>query len=174
MDASLAANFFALLLLGGTVGLLVGILHAPTRTLLASQALGLAAMIAVGSTLGSLYFSEVAGFVPCELCWYQRIAMYPLAVLLGIAWFSKDPGVFRYVIALAGSGLVIAGYHVQLQLFPDQTTFCGLANPCTASPTKAFGWMTIPHMSAISFALISTLAVLAFINRGHTPPLETS
>lgn len=169
MGSELVASFFALLLLGGAGGLVIGVLRSSTRQAIAEQALGLSAVVAVGATLGSLYFSEVAGFVPCELCWYQRIAMYPLAVLLSLAVASKDSTIQRYVLFVASIGLAIAAYHVQLQLFPDQGSFCELANPCTASPTKAFGWITIPQMSLVSFALVAALSALSIF----TPTQET-
>ena len=69
---------------------------------------------------GSLYFSEVAHFVPCRLCWYQRIAMYPLVLLLGIATLRRDVGIRLYAIPLAAIGAAVSIYHVQLERFPDQ------------------------------------------------------
>lgn len=153
--------FFALLLLGGLLGLVVTGLNAPARASVAAVGLPLAAVVAVGATTGSLYFSEVAGFVPCELCWFQRIAMYPLAVVLPIAAVRNDASILRYAQVLAGIGLVIALYHSQLQAFPSQSSFCELTNPCTSSPITTLRWVTIPHMSAASFLVIGALAGLA-------------
>lgn len=126
---------------------------------MADAVLDVTMAVAVGATLGSLYLSEVVGLVPCELCWFQRIAMYPMAVVLIIARIRGDRTVVPYVIALSTIGLAIALYHVQLQLFPDQSSFCEVANPCTSTAGQAFGWMTIPQMAAICFALIGTTAI---------------
>src|SRR5690606_12994080 len=75
------------------------------------------AAVAMG---GSLYYSEVAEFLPCEFCWYQRIAMYPLAVVLLIATVTRQQLPARYPVIVAGIGLLISIYHYQLQLFPEQ------------------------------------------------------
>lgn len=113
-----------------------------------------AALVAVGATLGSLYLSEVVGLVPCELCWFQRIAMYPLAVILTLARVRNDREALPYALSLAFIGLLIAGYHVQLQLFPEQSSFCEVANPCTNTLAQAFGTFSIPQLSLASFALL--------------------
>ena len=117
--------------------------------------------VALVSTLGSLYYSEVANFPPCDLCWYQRIAMYPLAVILGIAAFRDDVGIRRYVWPLTAIGAVIAAYHYQLEWFPDQGSFCAVDNPCTVVWVREFGYISIPWMAFSGFALIATLLALA-------------
>jgi disulfide bond formation protein DsbB len=119
--------------------------------------------VATGATLGSLYFSESAGFVPCELCWFQRIAMYPLAIILGVAVMRRDRTVLPYALTLSVIGLGISAYHVQLQLFPEQSSFCEATNPCSGRWVEAFGWLTIPQMAGLSFALIALLASLAIL-----------
>ena len=88
------------------------------RADLRRASLGLAWIIATTSMLGSLYLSEVAKFVPCKLCWYQRICMYPLALILGIAAARRDRTVRVYVLPLAGIGAAIAAYHSWIQAFP--------------------------------------------------------
>jgi disulfide bond formation protein DsbB len=160
MDSRTVATFFALLLVGGLVGLVAAAAVPTTRRQLAGSATALASVVAVAATLGSLYFSEVAHFIPCELCWYQRIAMYPLAVILPIAAVRRDRAVLPYALVLAAGGLVVSLYHVQLQLLPDQSSMCELTNPCTARWVEAFGWMTIPQMAGLSFALIAGLLIL--------------
>ncbi len=88
-------------------------------------ALWIAALVALVAMAGSLYYSEVAHFVPCKLCWYQRIAAYPLAVLLLVAAIRGDRRVWLYVVPLAVAGAGFAIYHAQLQAFPDQgSSFC--------------------------------------------------
>ena len=71
----------------------------------------LAWIMALIATSGSLYFSEVRGFIPCEWCWYQRILMYPMAIVLGIAYFKKDKNIFTYVKPIAFIGIIFAGVH---------------------------------------------------------------
>ncbi len=162
MTSDLVADFFAIVLLGAAVGLPAFLLLVPgQRQAISDSALPLAALVAIGATAGSLYFSEIANFTPCELCWFQRIFMYPMAVILPVAVVRRDRAVFAYTLPLSILGLAIAAYHIQLQLFPEQSSFCEVTNPCTSSATEALGFLTIPHMSAISFALIISLAIIS-------------
>ena len=118
----------------------------------------LAWVVATVSMLGSLYYSEVVHFVPCELCWYQRIAMYPLAVILGIAALRVDGGVRWYAQPLAAAGALIAVYHWLIQRFPSlEAGECSLAVPCTSKYVERFGFVTIPYMAASAFLLIVVL-----------------
>jgi disulfide bond formation protein DsbB len=118
--------------------------------------------VALTATLGSLYYSEVANFPPCELCWYQRIAMYPLAVLLAVAWRRGDRVVRRYVMPLALIGAAISIYHYQLERFPDQAGFsCAVDNPCTLVWVWMFRFISIPFMALSGFALIAWLTWIA-------------
>lgn len=160
MTAQSVTDFFALMLLGGVAGL-IATLAPSIRAQVRSSALSLASIVAVGSTAGSLYLSDIADFDPCQLCWFQRTAMYPLAVILGVAAIRRDSAVRRHAIPLAVIGLALALYHVQLQAFPDQGSFCSAEQPCTTSPITALGFLTIPQMSALSFAAI--LGLLSFI-----------
>ena len=108
----------------------------------------------------SLYYSESAGFTPCEFCWYQRIAMYPLAVLLLVAVASRSRLDSRYIFALAGIGLAISVYHYQLQLFPDQAQVCtGGVVSCTVKFVEEFGFVTIPFMAGAGFLTILLLQI---------------
>lgn len=161
MDPADAANFFGIVLIGATLAVTAATASSVTRPAIVAAAPKLAALVAVGATVGSLYFSERAGFVPCELCWYQRIAMYPLALILTLAAFRGDRAIDRYALPLAAVGLAIAGYHIQVQLFPEQASFCEAANPCSGTWVEALGWMTIPQMAAVSFALVIALLLIA-------------
>lgn len=87
-------------------------MRAYTQSGAGSRGLYLAWVMALIATLGSLYFSEVRGFVPCPLCWFQRICMYPLALLLGIAAYRSDAGIRLYAVPLAVVGWAVALYHV--------------------------------------------------------------
>jgi len=156
-EATMAATLFATLLIGAVVVTAGAAIRPEGRRIIAETGLVLASLVAVGSTLGSLYFSERSGFDPCVLCWYQRIAMYPQAVILPLAAWRRDRNVLRYTMPLSAIGLVIALYHVQLQLFPDQSSFCDVANPCTGRWIRAFDIVSIPQMAAMGFLLLLLL-----------------
>lgn len=113
--------------------------------------------VAATSMLGSLYYSEVVGFVPCEFCWFQRIAMYPLAILTLIAAITRDRGAARYIVPLATIGLMLSIYHYQLQLFPGQATVCSPEAPCTTRYVNQFGFVSIPFMAGCGFVSILLL-----------------
>ena len=114
--------------------------------------------MAATATAGSLYLSDVAHFVPCALCWYQRIAMYPLVILLGIAAWQGDVGVRRYATPLAAIGAAIAAYHVAVERLPGLPSgACSLDVPCTLIYVERFGFVTIPVMALIGFVAILTL-----------------
>ncbi len=161
MSAADVARLLTLLLMGGTVGMIATVFVPSLRASVRDEALTIASIVAGGAMAASLYFSESAGFVPCELCWFQRIAMYPLAVLLPIATIRRERTIAPYALVLSLMGLAVSIYHVQLQLNPDQSTFCALDNPCSAQWVEAFGWATIPQMAGASFALIAALMTLA-------------
>jgi disulfide bond formation protein DsbB len=127
-----------------------------------SQALGLAFLVALVATLGSLYLSEVAGFVPCTLCWYQRAAMYPLALLLGVAAVRRDLAVRPYAVALAGIGATISAYHHLLERFPAiDAGACDPDNPCTLVWVWQLHYLSIPLMAGTAFALVAALLLSA-------------
>lgn len=125
-------------------------------------ALWLAFAIAAVATAGSLYYSEVEGFVPCVLCWYQRIVMYPLALILGIAAFRGDHRVKVYAVPVAAIGAAIALYHYQLELFPDQASgVCDVSVPCTARWFEVFGFVSLAFMALTGFLAIIALGSIA-------------
>ncbi len=163
------AEFFALLLFGGAAGTLAVLVSPQLRRHVEPVANQIAAIVAMGATLGSLYFSEVADYIPCDLCWYQRIAMYPLAVIIPLAVQRNDFAALRYVRILATIGIVIAAYHVQLQWFPDQSSMCEVSNPCSGRWVEAFGWMTIPQMAGISFALVIAMTTFSLRSVPNEP-----
>ena len=133
------------------------------RDTLGDQALQLAFVVALVATLGSLWLSEGAHFVPCRLCWYQRIAMYPMAVVLGIAAARRDVAVRVYALPVVAIGATISVWHVLIERFPslESTTSCDPANPCSLIWVERFGYLTIPTMALTAFALIATLLLLA-------------
>lgn len=122
------------------------------------SALVLAAIVAVGATLGSLYFSEVAHFTPCKLCWWQRIAMFPLSIVLSIAALKRDRGVRWYVLPVAALGLCVSVYHYTIEWFPTlEKTSCALEAPCTQVWFRAFGFSSLAFMAGCGFIAIITL-----------------
>jgi len=127
----------------------------------------LALAVAATAMTGSLYYSEVADFVPCEFCWYQRITMYPLALILLIAAITNDRRIGRYVIPIALIGLTLSTYHYQLQLFPEQASSCTDGIPCHFQWVNQFGFVSIPFMSGSGFLAILTLH-LAIWRAGNT------
>jgi len=134
--------------------------------------LWLAFTVATTATLGSLYLSEIAHLIPCTFCWYQRIAMYPLVPILGIAAWRKDDSVRIYAATLAGIGAIIATYHRLMQEFPDLGgTACSTGVPCTAAYFTLFGFVTIPYMALSGFLLI---LVLLWIDRSNSAPAPAS
>ncbi|EGL83464.1 disulfide formation protein [Caldalkalibacillus thermarum TA2.A1] len=122
----------------------------------------LAWLVAVVATLGSLYFSEVRGFVPCELCWYQRIFMYPLAVMLGIAAYRGDAGIKVYVLPLAMAGGLISLVHYLQQKVPalGAIALCTQGVPCTAVYINWLGFITIPFLALMAFGAITILMLV--------------
>lgn len=127
----------------------------------APSAIAMAAIVATLATIGSLYFSEVAGYEPCRLCWFQRIAMYPLTVILWLAVAWRDRTVIPYVVALAGIGAVIAGYHVALEWIPAlDTGACGVGPSCSVIWFRVFGLISLPTMALSAFLLIIAVVTL--------------
>jgi disulfide bond formation protein DsbB len=127
----------------------------------------LAFLVAAVATLGSLYFSEIAGFVPCRLCWFQRIAMYPLAPILLVGAIRRDPAVRWYVLPIAALGAAIAAYHTLIEWRPAlDTGACELTGPsCTFIWFREFGFVTLATMALIGFLTILTLLFVRFPTR---------
>ncbi|WP_203333870.1 disulfide oxidoreductase [Planococcus beigongshangi] len=107
--------------------------------------------------LGSLYFSEIKGFIPCELCWYQRISMYPLVLILGMATFKNDLMVPRYVLPLSLLGGSISILHYLEQKVPGFGGIKPCVNgvPCSSEYINWLGFITIPFLAFTAFLLIS-------------------
>lgn len=112
--------------------------------------------LALIAAAGSLFLSEVMDFVPCVLCWYQRIPMYALVVVLGVGLYTRDAGVYKYAQALAVIGLVTAAYHGLLYLgfIPKGMIPCGPGPSCADQKLELWGFVTIPLMSVFAFAAL--------------------
>jgi disulfide bond formation protein DsbB len=188
MDTDTVILFFALLAVtaqlavGLAVVLAVGERRSPAlaraRSALATevgpQALGLAAAVAGVAAAGSLYLSEVAGYPPCRLCWYQRYAMYPLVPILAVAavvgsrrtrwvrWARWVRRMRRGGIVLATAGAAISVWHIGVERNPDlEGGACDIANPCSIMWVERFGYLTVPTMALSGFALVITLSAAA-------------
>ncbi len=125
----------------------------------------LAWFIALVSTLGSLFFSEVMGLPPCQLCWYQRICMYPLVFIFIVALFPFEKNLLRFSLPLTVTGFLTAIYHNLLyyKILPKSATPCSQGISCTTVQLEWLGFITIPLLSLIAFSLI--LIVLIILKR---------
>lgn len=117
--------------------------------------------MALVATMGSLYFSEVMHLPPCLLCWYQRIAMYPLVAILAVGILRKDKAVALYALPSVLIGLGIAIYHNLLywKILPESIAPCTLGVSCTTKFFEWFGFVTIPFMSLMAFVVLTVLLI---------------
>lgn len=113
-------------------------------------------------TIGSLYFSEVLKFQPCVLCWYQRICLYPLVLIFGTGLWLNDPSYRRYATPLIGVGIAIAFYHNLLYygFISEALTPCTEGVPCNSKQLELFGFITIPLLSFLGFAILAFLTTM--------------
>ncbi|WP_208028297.1 disulfide bond formation protein B [Rhabdothermincola sediminis] len=175
MGVPTASFFFAVLALcclGGVAATLIAsvvqrVVPSPVLAALrrdvGAASVALAALVAVVATMGSLYYSQVAGFTPCTLCWYQRIFMYSLAVVLIVAAVRRDREVRWYALPLAVTGAGFSVYHSWIQAFPPDsgTSFCTAEAPCTTRHVWEFGFVSLPFMALCGFSFVITMMVLA-------------
>ncbi len=127
---------------------------------------------------GSLYFSEIMHYIPCTLCWYQRILMYPLTAIIAVGLLRRDENAPYYILPLSLLGQAISTYHYLVQktdLFGVPTA-CQVGVPCTSIWINWFGFITIPFLAMVAFFVITIMALLAitsgepvFEQRGNTP-----
>jgi len=113
-------------------------------------------IVASVSTLGSLFFSEIMELAPCALCWYQRIFMFPLVIILLLGLFPFDKNIIRYALPLAIIGWGFAFYHYLLYsgIIPESIQPCSQGVSCSETYLDLFGFLTIPMLSLISFSII--------------------
>lgn len=122
-------------------------------------------IIAFASTLGSLFFSDIMDFAPCVLCWYQRVCMFPLVIILARGLFPLDRGVVKYALPLAGVGWLLAAYHNLLHAgwIPADMQPCAKGVSCTEEYLELFGLLSIPALALISFT--TQMSILIFLKR---------
>ncbi|MEZ5171214.1 MAG: disulfide bond formation protein B [Acidimicrobiia bacterium] len=147
----------------------VALVAAPTRPRLRGlveavgpAALPLAFAVVCVATFGSLYYSLVVGFTPCELCWYQRILMYPLVVILGVSWWRRDTGVWFLAAPFVALGAGVATFHLLLENYPSlaDSVECSLDAPCSVPWFTEAGFVTLAYMSLSAFAAVAALLAL--------------
>jgi len=131
------------------------------RRLIRRYGLYFAWLVAIVATGGSLYFSEVRHFVPCQLCWFQRIFMYPLVIVLGIASYRDDRRISYYVLPLSVLGGSISLYHYLEQKVPGfgSALLCQVGIPCNVQYINWWGFITIPLLALTAFVLITIFMV---------------
>jgi disulfide bond formation protein DsbB len=175
-DVEVTTNFFLVLTIVAnaavllTVFLALGCVFSATArrawsavaTFLGPQALLGAWIVALVTTAGSLWYSEHFHFLPCELCWYQRIVMYPLVVVLGVGWFRRDKAVWMTALPFVVVGVPLSLYHWLVERVPSfaEGTACSIDAPCSAPYFEKLGFVTLAWMCMSSFLLIGSL--LAF------------
>lgn len=142
-------------------------LYLSIKKIIAPSAYNMAFVVSLSATLGSLFFSEIARFTPCVLCWYQRIVMYPQTLLLYLAALKNQKKIIGfYIISLCMIGVLISLYQYTLQVFPQlQPVKCSASDPtsCFRNYTFYFGYITIPMMALTGFIL--NIILLSVFNK---------
>lgn len=126
----------------------------------------LAWLVVAAASLGALFLGEVMGMLPCVLCWYQRIFMFPLVFVLAAGLLPYDTKVIRYALPLAVVGLLIASFHALLVagVIPENLTPCTQGVPCSKVQIQWFGFLTIPMLSLLAFLAVNGLLICAHFN----------
>ncbi len=119
-------------------------------------------LLVTAATLGSLFFSEIMELPPCSLCWYQRVFMFPLAIILLLGLFPFDVNVVRYALPLSLGGVAVALYHTLLQIgiIPETAAPCVQGVSCTDAQLDLFGFVSIPMLSLLAFSVVAALLVI--------------
>lgn len=124
----------------------------------------LAWMVATTCMVGSLYFSEVANYEPCRLCWYQRVCMYSLAIILLVAVIRRSRDVVPYAVALALVGSCISIYHYLVEWYPSlESDVCDINVPCTTVWFRRFGFISLPLMALVGFVTVISVLVAPIV-----------
>lgn len=146
----------------------VRLVRGPEQPVFSGWPLWMAWSVALVATVGSLIYSEVIHFVPCRLCWFQRIAMYPLAVVLLVGAIRREAAARFYAMPLAALGALVSIWHYTVQLYPAlEGGACDPTNPCSARYVETFGFVSIPFMAGVGFIVILTLMLLDRTHRSN-------
>lgn len=159
----------AVLGVAGQVLVVLLVVVPPIRRALWGYELWAGVLVAALATGGSLFFSEIAHFVPCELCWFQRICMYPLSGVLLLAAIANDHRAARYLLPLPIAGAGVAIYHILVEngvVAQDQTCLASAPGGCGVKWINEFGYMTIPTLALTGFVLLTIALALAVSSNG--------
>ena len=117
----------------------------------------LAWILSLIGTFGSLYVSEIMGYMPCDLCWYQRICLFPLCIILAIALWKNFKGIALYVLPLTIIGFFVALCQTLMHEIPaiESLPLCGQGASCESPVFELFGFLSLPILSTINFAFVS-------------------
>jgi disulfide bond formation protein DsbB len=127
--------------------------------IISSSFIPLSFVVALVATGGSLYYSEIAKFTPCELCWFQRIFIYPQVILLGIAWLKKEQYILDYSLVMIFVGIIISLYHNYIYYTAQPNGFCSIVAPCTQQYIVGLGYVTIPLLALTSLFFMGVLLI---------------
>jgi disulfide bond formation protein DsbB len=163
---TLLANVaFVGLVVVGVVALCGG--RGPARRVvswLGPRAPAVALVVAAVATAGSLYYSEIVGYIPCELCWYQRICMYPLAAVLAVGVIRRDRSVVWYAAPFVAFGAPVSLYHYLVEHVPSiaEGSSCSVFVPCNVPYFEELGYVTLAFMALSAFLLVGALLVVTY------------
>ena len=118
------------------------------------------------ATLGSLFFSEIMEFIPCSMCWYQRIFMYPLVIIFLVNMLYPDDKIVKYAMPIAFVGWAFSVYHnlLMFEIIPESIVPCVQGVPCSTEYINWLGFITIPFLSFVAYSII--LVLLLIIKKG--------
>ncbi len=126
-------------------------------------------LISLASALSSLFYSEIAGFPPCDFCWYQRIFMYPLVILLGLALIKRDNSIVDYTLSLSVVGFLISLYHNFIYYYNNglnaNCQILGKGVSCVKRYVFEFGYITIPMMAITAFSLVIIFLIFSKLEK---------
>ncbi|MFA6339146.1 MAG: disulfide oxidoreductase [Candidatus Paceibacterota bacterium] len=114
-------------------------------------------IVAIMAMIGSLYFSEILHLPPCSLCWYQRILMYPLVLIIPVGILLNDRKIYMYVLPMSVLGMIVAFYHylLYIRVIPEVIAPCSAGVSCITKLIEFFGFINIPLLSFVAFTFIS-------------------
>jgi disulfide bond formation protein DsbB len=130
----------------------------------------LALVVATVTTAGSLYYSEIVGYIPCELCWYQRVCMYPLVAILAVGVLRRDRSVVWYAAPFVVFGAPVSLYHWLVERIPSlaESSSCSVFVPCSVPYFEELGYITLSFMALSAFLLVGALLAVTLVHDRST------
>ncbi|PFQ21742.1 disulfide bond formation protein B [Bacillus thuringiensis] len=117
-------------------------------------------MVSFIGTVGSLFLSEIMNLVPCSLCWYQRICLYPIFIICIVSLIKRHSNANEYIKYFSGIGLVISLYQYIIQMTQTKSAFCHLYEDCSAIDFVFLKFITIPFLAMLAFLLLFSISFL--------------